>query len=99
MTARARRMLDALEDGCQTRHELWAHAGRFYLTNNAAADLRRAGIGVTFVRGETSDDDRYVLDEERVSPDSHSPVSSPTRGRAVLLVEHAGGQLGFEVAA
>jgi hypothetical protein len=51
-------MLAALEDGCATRQEIHAHAGVFFLTNNAASDLRRAGVDVVWVR-ET---DTYHLD-------------------------------------
>ena len=46
MTRRAARMLAALEDGCETRDEIFAHQGRFSLLNNAAAELRAAGVDV-----------------------------------------------------
>lgn len=62
MTRRARMLLDALEDGCATRHEIWAHAGRFFLTNNAASDLRRAGVDVVWDR---ESDSYSLLDDGR----------------------------------
>jgi hypothetical protein len=46
VTARAARMLAALADGPKTRADLFRHAGAFYLTNNAAAELRDAGYAV-----------------------------------------------------
>jgi len=46
VTRRAARMLAALEDGCTTRPQIFAHQGRFALLNNAAAELRAAGIHV-----------------------------------------------------
>lgn len=59
MTARAARMLAALEDGCQTRNEIFSHQGRFSLLNNCAAELRAAGVSVAceVVDGEY----RYTL--------------------------------------
>lgn len=47
MTRRALMLLDALEDGRETRGEIFAHQGRFSLLNNAAAELRAAGIPVS----------------------------------------------------
>lgn len=99
MTARARRMLNALEDGngAATRHELWQHAGRFYLTNNAAAELRRAGIDVDYDR----DSDTYRLLDQR-----HGLTTSPPEGQAhasgtppVPLIEQTDGQIALEVVA
>lgn len=83
MTSRARIMLDALEGhgGVATRSQLWNHAGRFYLTNNASAELRRAGIEVEYDR----DADAYRLLDER--------ESSPPR--EIPLVEQDSGQLGI----
>lgn len=56
MKRRARMLLDALEDGCATRDQIFAHQGRFSLLNNAAAELRAAGIpvGCGIVDGEYS---------------------------------------------
>lgn len=85
MTSRARKMLDALEAGCGTRVELWSHAGGFYLTNNGAADLRKAGVGVTFVRGNTSAEDRYVLNDAGGAASPLSPEPMPA-----CIVEHDG---------
>lgn len=67
MTSRARTMLASLEDsgGEETRHDLWNHAGRFYHTNNAAAELRASGVEVEYDR-ET--DTYRLLDERLVAP-------------------------------
>lgn len=88
MTARARRMLDALEDGCRTRDQLYAHAGRFFLTNNAAAELRAAGIPVTYLR--VGGQDTYTLLDER---------DDPLEEAVLPLVEEPTGQFSMEVAA
>lgn len=88
MTARARRLLAALEAGCSSRDEIFAHQGRFSLLNNAAAELRAAGVPVECV--VVDGDYRYLLDERH----GINPPSSP-----VALVEQDGGQLGWDVAA
>lgn len=54
MTSRARKMLAAYRDGARTRHELWRAAGDFFLTNNAASELRREGFTVNFDRKHDS---------------------------------------------
>lgn len=95
MTSRARTLLDALEahDGTATRTQLWQHAGRFYLTNNAAAELRAAGIHVTYDR----DNDTYtLLDESRGSTDGYE--RTPLSAQAAALVEEDTGQLAIEAA-
>lgn len=77
-------LLDALEDGCETRGQIFAHQGRFSLLNNAAAELRAAGIPVEcwFAGGEH----RYrLLDERR----DYEPVP---------LVEEPDGQLALVAA-
>lgn len=84
MTARARRMLDALEDGCSTREQCYAHAGSFFLTNNAAAELRAAGIGVTYLRVDGHD--TYLLDDGRSLP-------------LAPIIEQESGQIAWELAA
>lgn len=76
MTARAARMLAALEDGCQTREQIFAHQGRFSLLNNGAAELRAAGIDVVC---EIVDGD-YVY---RLS-DGCLPNASPGEPRAPI---------------
>lgn len=88
MTRRAALMLAALEDGCSTRSELWAHAGRFYLTNNAASDLRKAGVDVAWDRAK--DSYSLVLSEGVASPAQRSdpPPSAP-------FAEDEAGQLVF----
>lgn len=96
MTTRARAMLDALEahGGAATRSEIWDHAGRFYLTNNASAELRAAGVDVVYER----DTDTYrLLDEGRGTTDGyeHLPLSAPV----AALVEEVSGQFSMEVAA
>ena len=94
MTRRARLLLDALEDGCATRHEIHAHAGCFFLTNNAASDLRRAGIAVVWDR----DTDEYrLLDEPGLADGAGIP--SPDEVPGAGLVEQADGQYAMDVAA
>jgi hypothetical protein len=45
-------MLDVLRDGrWHSRRDLWDAAGKFFLTNNAAAELRRKGHNVVYDRG------------------------------------------------
>jgi len=88
MTRRASRLLDALEDGCQTRAQIFAHQGRFSLLNNAAAELRSAGVGVTC---ELVDGDYvYTLLDGREGLTASAPVP---------LVEEDSGQLAIGVAA
>lgn len=76
MTARARRMLAALEDGCATRDQIFAHQGRFSLLNNAAAELRAAGVPVDC---ELVDGDyRYhLLDDGRTPQPVRIPAPPP----------------------
>lgn len=48
---RADRMLEALADGERhSRHEIFALAGCFFLTNNAAAELRARGLEIEQTR-------------------------------------------------
>ena len=84
MTRRAARMLAALEDGCETREQIFAHAGRFMLCNNAASELRRAGIEVVW----RHDTDTYHLLDEPGHDDGagNPPLSFPEAG----LVEQDG---------
>jgi hypothetical protein len=72
MTSRARRLLDALEDGCITRPQIFAHQGRFSLLNNAAAELRAAGVPVAC---ELVDGDYlyWLLDGGRDTPGGSLP--------------------------
>ena len=88
---RAELMLAALVTGPKTRHELWSHAGAFYLTNNAAAELRRAGHIVQYVR----EDDSYRLLDER--HDSPGAAAAPLP--VVALVEQDGGQYALDIGA
>ena len=92
MTRRAARMLAALEDGCQTRAEIFAHQGRFSLLNNGAAELRAAGITVEclLVDGE------YVY---LLAPVIRRPEGAPRAGGEGLHVVEESGQLAFGVAA
>lgn len=88
MTRRARMLLDALEDGCETRAEIFQHQGSFSLLNNSAAELRAAGIGVVC---ELVDGDYHyrLLDQGH---DDYGAVFSPDA--AVALIEEPGtGQL------
>lgn len=75
MKARARRLLAALEDGCQTRSEIFSHQGRFSLLNNAAAELRDAGISVDcrIVDGDYT----YSLGEGTAVPPAGGTASPP----------------------
>ena len=83
MTRRARLLLDALEDGRKTRAEFYAHAGRYFIVNNSASELRRAGIEVVWDHAT----DTYHLLGERLPLDP------------AALVEETSGQLSLEVAA
>lgn len=53
--ARADVMLDVLRDNrAHSRSELWEAGGGFFLTNNAAAELRHRGFGVVYDRKQDS---------------------------------------------
>ena len=88
MKARARCLLAALEDGCETRAEIFAHQGRFSLLNNAAAELRAAGIPVVC---SLEDDGEYhyrladdgVLSEPPVRAASTFPVDPQAAANTV----------------
>ena len=106
MTARARRLLAALEDGCETRDQIFAHQGRFSLLNNSAAELRAAGIDVVCTLGEDGEY-RYRLADERVlsgaacvaaTPPVDFPAIANTGGPAEHTIDDCG-QLSFGVAA
>lgn len=94
MTSRATTMLHALEahNGEATRSQLWDHAGRFYLTNNAAAELRAAGIDVAYDR----DEDSYRLLDQGHDDNGAEQTAS---AQAVPLIEETDGQMSLEVAA
>lgn len=93
MTSRARAMLDALEGhgGVATRSQLWQHAGRYYLTNNAAAELRAEGVAVS---AYDRDLDGYRLLDER-----HGPSTPTTTPPTVSLVEQTDGQYALDLGA
>lgn len=106
MTARARRLLAALEDGCSTRDQIFAHQGRFSLLNNSAAELRAAGIDVVC---KLEDDGEYhyrLVDGALSGPARVAttlPVNTPRDCKyerpAESTVEHEDGQLAMDVAA
>ena len=106
MTARARRLLAALEDGCSTRDEIFSHQGRFSLLNNAAAELRAVGVDVVC---KLEDDGEYhyrlvdgaLSGSARVAPTLPVGTSRDCKYErpAESTVEHEDGQLAFEVAA
>lgn len=75
MTARAARMLSALEDGCSTREQIFAHQGRFSLLNNCAAELRAAGVPV--VCELTDGEYRYSLLDDGRRLGNGTPYSVP----------------------
>lgn len=89
MTKRARLMVAALESGPKTRPELYAFAGKFYLTNNSAAEARAAGYDVAceLVDGEYT----YRLLGERHDETGALPVVSLAEPPA--LAEGAGTRL------
>lgn len=88
MTARARRLLAALEDGCTTRHQIFAHQGRFSLhLNNGAAELRAAGIPVAcgIVDGEYS---YWLLSDGLASPSppvAEQPIVAEESGQLAMV--------------
>ena len=87
MTRRAARMLAALEDGCTTRPQIFAHQGRFALLNNAAAELRAAGIHV----GCTLADGEYhytLLDGHGVANGAVLSPSPRGHGSVVFVGQH-----------
>lgn len=104
MTARARRLLAALEDGPRTRAEIFDLTG-YMLSNNSASELRREGFTVVCSRRGRE----YVYEivdgalsgAVRVAPTL--PVAccatAKTSGPAESTVEHEDGQLAFAVAA
>lgn len=56
---RAALMLEALRDGdWHSRHDIFYRAGRFFLTNNAAAELRARGFEVEHRRHQGNDEYR-----------------------------------------
>lgn len=86
-------LLVALEAGCETRAQIFEHQGRFTLLNNAAAELRAAGVDVEceFVDG----DYRYRLlsDDGRLpAPRRQAPLPAP-------VIAEQSGQLTWDVAA
>jgi hypothetical protein len=69
--SRAARMLDVLRDGrWHSRTEIWTAAGGFFLTNNAAAELRREGRNIVYDKKQ----DAYRL-ERAVALRVPRPVS------------------------
>ena len=85
-------MLAALEDGCRTRSETFAHQGRFSLLNNGAAELRAAGVPVDCVL--VDGDYVYLLSDGGRSNTPHDAISP-----APSIAEQDDGQLAWEVAA
>jgi len=86
-------MLAALEDGCETREQIFAHQGSFSLLNNGAAELRAAGIPVDcmLVDGVY----RYRLLDQ---PDAANGSASPSPQVAgVRLIEEDDGRLAFDL--
>lgn len=84
MTARARRLLDALADGPRTRAQIFASAG-YLMSNNGAAELRAEGYTVVCSRAgreyvyELALDDRGLATPPRVAPIvEHELVGSVT---------------------
>ncbi len=92
---RAQMMFEALADGPKTRHEIWSHAGCFFLTNNAAAELRRDGHTVEYVR----EDDSYRLLDERHESRGSAVSETADPSPLVALVEHDGGQYALDIGA
>ncbi len=78
-------LLDALEDGCRTRDEIFAHQGRFSLLNNAAAELRVCGIDVSceLVAGDYV----YTLlgEGEGLTATAPVPLVEETSGQLALV--------------
>lgn len=111
VTRRAARMLAALEDGCTTRAQLYAHVGSYFLCNNGAAELRAAGIDVVCV--SVDGDYWYVLAPVIRRPEGapcadgeglhlggrDSLPGAPLAPAPVPLVEETSGQIAFGVAA
>lgn len=98
MTRRAARLLAALEDGCSTRDQIFAHQGRFSLLNNAAAELRAADVDVECVL--VDGDYHYRLVEDRgsarlpcVAPTFEGTVRGDTPPGASLSPANPGGAL------
>ncbi len=83
-------LLDALEDGCTKRAQFHKHAGEYFIVNNAASELRAAGIPVEWDHAT----DEYRLLDERHGPDPHPGFLPP-----VSLVEEPDGQYAMDVAA
>lgn len=90
MTSRARLMLDALEDGCETREQIFRHQRRFSLLNNASSELRAAGIEVVC---EVEDGEYHyrLLNDGHVSHPGDAVPSPDTTDAPV--VEQPDGQL------
>jgi len=89
VTRRAARMLAALEDGCTTRPQIFAHQGRFALLNNAAAELRAAGIHVdcSVVDGEY----HYTLLDGHDVANGTAPSPPSGCGSVVFVGQHQTG--------
>lgn len=80
MTARAARLLAALEAGCETREQIFQHQGRFSLLNNGAAELRAAGIDVECVLEDGDYHYRLIQDRGLTRLPCVAPTEATVRG-------------------
>lgn len=93
MTRRARRLLDAIEAGCETRKQIFDHQDGFSLLNNAAAELRAAGIDVECEYSGGDYRYRLLRDDGRIP----TPIASGVLPAPVISEQS--GQLTWEIAA
>lgn len=85
-------LLDALEAGCVTRKQIFDHQGCFALLNNAAAELRAAGIPV----GHSYEDKQHCY---RLLSDDGRPSTVPQPSLPAPVIAEQSGQLTWDVAA
>lgn len=80
---RADKMLAVLRDGrIHTRHDIWRAVGEFFLTNNAACELRARGLDVFYDKSEDTYRLCGSLDAAATAPTAVGPPD-PLPGRVL----------------
>lgn len=86
-TKRSRLLLSVLRDGRRhSRDEIFERVGRFFLTNNAAAELRAQGVDVRYVRKDGVD--FYWIESAESGSLDEAASSNPHSGASAH--EHPG---------
>jgi len=80
---RADKMLAVLQDGrSHSRHDIWRDAGEFFLTNNAASELRLRGLNVAY---DKADDTYQLLSSLDDATGSQDDLSLEVRPHALAV--------------